>query len=599
MRKQSTLEKALPIVAKTISEKYEGRLNVFVGGNCACTDGCDIYLPTLPETKEARLLARGYIDHEAAHIRFTNFKLKNDSMTNALEDIRIEDKISKIFPGTKKNLKELTAWFMRQGEITVSEQDSDHDVLAKYVHFKLRDRVLGHEVSSILEPAEQELLRRFGENLKQNADRIIKQKLKSTKDASRRAQKLRALLPQNQQDEQQQGQKGQRQEDQDGQDGSGESSDQSGQGGQSDKNGQGKGQASEADQNKEQKESKENGQGRGQKSQNDESEDSEGGQGGSTQSQESGENSDGDSDGNGDGSSESGGDGAGGGNADSDQGMEATFQGLGEAVAEALTRISKPAEDSMDWMEDIQMPRAITATQEGSLHSSLREHLQDAKARSVKMRYKLQSVLEAKRRDQKRIARSGKKFSSKNLYRLAGGDTRVFSRKTESKAVNTAVHLLLDSSGSMMGPEMTVALNACYSLGLALNSMKYVNLAISNFPGSTGLREIKRFGEPLRMGPFDVYAGGGTPTAEAMLHAAYTLASQKEPRKIIFVITDGMPNRPLAVKKMQAWLKSCGVEVFGVGIKCPQVASVFEDSIVVDDLNDLAQSIFKTLGKKL
>ncbi|WP_168732527.1 hypothetical protein [Desulfovibrio desulfuricans] len=63
-------------------------------------------------------LAKGFTDHEAAHIRHTDFnelKVANlDPVTfnlfNCLEDWRVEKKLSGIFPGCRKNLN----WLIRR-----------------------------------------------------------------------------------------------------------------------------------------------------------------------------------------------------------------------------------------------------------------------------------------------------------------------------------------------------------------------------------------------------------------------------------------------------------------------------------------------------
>ncbi|MCF8026679.1 MAG: hypothetical protein K9K82_14475 [Desulfobacteraceae bacterium] len=620
----NTLERALPIVARTISEKHSGKLNVFVGGNRACTDGKNIYLPTLPESKEARILARGYIDHEAAHIRYTDFQVKNDSMTNALEDIRIEKLISKTFLGARKNLRDLTNWFVQQNDITVSDKDSDHDVLAKYVHFKLRKEVLGHNVGNLLDEGIAEMLRRLGKDVMQKADKIVAGKMQSTADASRRAQKLRALLPQNNQQDQQSQQGQQSQQSQGGQqgqgqgqggsgddsDGSSDESGQSGQPGQGDsggQNGQGQGQDQDGqnDQDGQGNGSGESGEDQdgadqsGQDGQPDNSNDS-GDSGDSEGSQDPGQNQEDDQ------ACGQGGNSAGSGNADSEISAEPgrdisqeTFQGLGETAREALNQISQSAGKDLGFLQQVRMPGVTTAKTSGDLNQTIEAQLEEARLKSVKLRHKLQGVLESKRRDRERTTRSGRKIDGKKVYRLSCGDTRVFSRKREHSAVNTAVHLLLDTSGSMSGTDLDRARQACYSLGLAMENLKYVNLAISSFPGMRGIHEIKRFGRSLQMKSFNIGAMGGTPAVPAMLHAAYTLATQPEPRKMIFVITDGGPDRPELVPKMEDWLASCGVEVFGLGIRCSAVKQVFREAIVVDHINELATEIFKALQKKL
>ena len=65
--------RSLPLVASVLGRKYG--VQVEMGGADAYTDGKTIHLPALPSEVPDTLLAmaRGYLDHEAAHVRETDF----------------------------------------------------------------------------------------------------------------------------------------------------------------------------------------------------------------------------------------------------------------------------------------------------------------------------------------------------------------------------------------------------------------------------------------------------------------------------------------------------------------------------------------------
>ena len=67
--KKNPLLGALPIIATLLGQKLG--VKVVIGGRQAATDGQVIVLPSLPADGDPSLavLANGYIDHEAAHIR--------------------------------------------------------------------------------------------------------------------------------------------------------------------------------------------------------------------------------------------------------------------------------------------------------------------------------------------------------------------------------------------------------------------------------------------------------------------------------------------------------------------------------------------------
>lgn len=97
IRNQDVLS-SLPLLASILGDQYG--IEVRIGGDEAKTEGKTIYLPSLPLNCDRDLLAlaRGFLDHEAAHIRHTDFPsiiaAKMDAVTfnlfNAIEDWRIE-----------------------------------------------------------------------------------------------------------------------------------------------------------------------------------------------------------------------------------------------------------------------------------------------------------------------------------------------------------------------------------------------------------------------------------------------------------------------------------------------------------------------------
>jgi cobalamin biosynthesis protein CobT len=109
--------RSLPLVASVLGKRYG--VKVIIGGDSAYTDGATIHLPSLPFDSDEKLLGlvRGYIDHESAHIRATDFEVLRDSaltpltkhIWNILEDWRVENSIAQRFPGCQSNLH----WLIR------------------------------------------------------------------------------------------------------------------------------------------------------------------------------------------------------------------------------------------------------------------------------------------------------------------------------------------------------------------------------------------------------------------------------------------------------------------------------------------------------
>lgn len=109
----------LPLLASVLGNTYG--VHVRIGGSDACTDGNMIQLPSLPVDcgEELLLLVRGFIDHESAHIRYTDFKAFKEAaldavtknLFNAIEDWRVENRLAAVFPGCRHNFHELIRRF--------------------------------------------------------------------------------------------------------------------------------------------------------------------------------------------------------------------------------------------------------------------------------------------------------------------------------------------------------------------------------------------------------------------------------------------------------------------------------------------------------
>ena len=100
-------------------------INVVFEGDEAKTDGHTIYLPALNTeadlTHDQIMSMRGYVDHEAGHIRHSNMKRiidfydrntsnNRDSLSaihNCLEDVWMENRVAEEYPGAYKNLHHL------------------------------------------------------------------------------------------------------------------------------------------------------------------------------------------------------------------------------------------------------------------------------------------------------------------------------------------------------------------------------------------------------------------------------------------------------------------------------------------------------------
>lgn len=109
-------ESQLERLARTLTEPF-GVLVTCQGEN-AWTDGRQIMLPSLPEPMDESLerITIGFLDHEMAHVAFSDFKVVGEFMKkhpgregllNVVEDALIERRAMERWPGVRRNLDQM------------------------------------------------------------------------------------------------------------------------------------------------------------------------------------------------------------------------------------------------------------------------------------------------------------------------------------------------------------------------------------------------------------------------------------------------------------------------------------------------------------
>jgi len=79
-----------------------------------------------------------------------------------------------------------------------------------------------------------------------------------------------------------------------------------------------------------------------------------------------------------------------------------------------------------------------------------------------------------------RIGRHGS-ISTAHLHRITVGNPRMFRSRQESQGISTAVHILIDCSGSMRR-RIGLASQVCHTVVSALNPINGVSVGVSAFP---------------------------------------------------------------------------------------------------------------------
>lgn len=616
MKKQKqTLQNALPIVAAAYSEKFG--VDITIGGNVAYTDGKSINLPVIPDNAPQAQAVWGYLAHEGAHIRFTDFSVKrrpgiHSDMVNIIEDMRIERLMIRAYPGTAETLLETCDYMVSAGHYQMPESGMHPaKILSSYCLYYLQAKGVGQPpLLPILAKTETVIKSDFPAKMVVGIQELLDEaiiKCDSTQSASAYADKLLALIKDIEEDgSDQNDQDGQSQQGDDQNDQQDSSSDQQSQsqggdqGDEDDDQQAGDQQGSDSSGDSDDQQAGQSGQGKqddsseskDQNASSDQSEQSDSssgsqGQGGSDDEQQ------GDSQQESQSSS-----GAGGSKQQSisEQLEQAEQDDLIGDPRDALKRDLQAANQEPHGNEDTRSVPKAEGVSKGCASS-----LRDAKSVSAGIRQQLWGMVQASQRTARLNTRSGRRINTSRLARVKAGETKVFVKPALKTSPNTAVHILVDMSSSMASGAYIHAREAGLAIALALESIPGVNPAVTFFDSEfePRLRQGLKHGERVEPANFDVRPSGTTPMAEAIWYAAHELIKCKEERKLIICITDGQPDNFAATQKVIGLCSDSGFELIGVGIAEPSVNRLFANSIVINQAKDLRSTLFKLMESSL
>lgn len=591
-----TFVNALPIIAKAIGRRYG--VTVEIGGSRAYTNGKTIHLPALPlDDPEVEVLVNGYLDHEAAHCRFTDFSVERSTdefqqwVENSLEDIRIELAMGQCYPGCKRNLDKLSSKLVAEGvDRAVSDEAGEAEALSGFILHRLRSEVLGQEaLDDHAAKAAERVESMFPKGLctKLSATMAEVREARSTQDVIDLADRLVRLLK----DEADEPEKP---DEPDGAEG--DPKDQPDDQGDSQGSDQASGQSDDqlGDQQGDQLGGQEGGQGDGKP----------GDQGGSQLGDEPGDQSSG--------QKESPGSGATG---DEEKNRrEALRKAMNPAAGELREdrgeQVARKLEFDSKQGDQVTVPIPSDEGEAGGsgefAEMEFGQQIDEASVRqaSAKLRARLAGLVQAEKLEHTARGRAGKRIDRRMLPRLGHADPKVFRISEENESIDTAVTVLLDRSSSMFSEDrIVIARETTLAMAYALNEVEGVNPSVFAFPGKDGasfsVTTLHRRGQQVSAQRFGVDANGGTPLDLAAWYAGWDLLCADEARKILIVITDGDPNDRGGCVDVLKRMRDSGIEMVGLGIKKTIGSDLIPDSRRIDNIKELPTALFGLLEEKL
>ena len=253
------------------------------------------------------------------------------------------------------------------------------------------------------------------------------------------------------------------------------------------------------------------------------------------------------------------------------------------------------------------------------------------------MRRKLERAILSKANRDWDTGREEGRIDSKRLVSAVAGRIDVFKDRIDQPEMDTALCVLVDLSGSMYGEPAKVASECVVAiaesidrtgvayeiLGFNAQSSQEAKLA-PRVSASTGgyptwaryepidIWEFKRFKDRLFEAKGSISqlmecVGGNNVDGESVMIAHKRLKQRPEKRKILMVFSDGQPaahsdfpsRLRTHLKKTVGEVSQSGVECIGIGILSDAVKRYYPTYVVVDSLEDLATNVMEQLSQAL
>lgn len=617
------LENSLEKLARILSRQYN--IEVVFQGQQACTDGKKIVLPYFKEiTEELELDLNGYLDHEVGHVNFTTFpeimhviNAYHKQLLNSVEDVRIERLMIQKYPGTKYHLDLLNEKLLGQLEQKWFTMPwSVRFLIAVSNVMTGRTLVEDAEVQKYLDLCEEEISKLNSCNstkeLRVLSEAIVKKLIKDLKDEDKKKE-----------EEKQKGEKGEGEEGDESDDSDSSDSDSS-----DSKDGK-EGKSGKSKESKEDKESKDSDSQGDKSSEKKETKKAKGEKG--KPSKDKGdklltEKSD----------------------EAFDQYEIDVHRMINQMIEEKVAKEenemdkTKRASYNYDYVSDntaISIPYTTKfdrthdycGKNKNNTYGQLRN---DVKPLVNTLKVNLERIFKSVENARWKTEREQGLVNARALSSLSANPNYrgVFKEMVKHETDKVAISILVDLSGSMSSSSSggaskvetaklaaTAMSEALMALGMNFEVLGF-NTGASNelynyIRGSKdSLSRFNRTGETLEHHVFkdfnctslsgltNMKADGANADGESVMWAAKRLALRTEKRKVLIVLSDGMPScggdgrilqSDLRVKLAQ--IAKFGIETVGIGIQTDAVKNFYKDYIVINNLKDLTTTSLKKL----
>jgi hypothetical protein len=235
---------------------------------------------------------------------------------------------------------------------------------------------------------------------------------------------------------------------------------------------------------------------------------------------------------------------------------------------------------------------------------------------------KVRIYIQAKKRINPKNEQYKGRLNRRDLVRLAfpaidKGDwnKRIFNKFNNKAYKDTAISLVIDWSGSMLGRKMLVAAEAACHLNNIFSNILHVPTSVHAFTTTfedVVIGDIKRFNDKIstntmlcKFNSFASYTSGNADGDSLLYIYNNILSPRKEQRKIMIVLSDGAPSDAwytanndadsVLIEATKSISSRPNTSLIGIGIQTSAVSRYYKNNRIIHSVSDLNKTLFEVL----
>ena len=229
---------------------------------------------------------------------------------------------------------------------------------------------------------------------------------------------------------------------------------------------------------------------------------------------------------------------------------------IGRAIADKLA----PRDD----IEKYTGCRSMTIRKAAGCNPLSQEDIILGDRMAVQLASRMSSVLQTRSLVKRGTGSVGTRLDNHRLYRPAVGDARIFRHDIPGRTPDVEIMCLVDTSGSMYGDSISTVNQTAYAIVKATQNIRGCAVGIMSF--NTTMESVKDMHTPVppvRLTRME--ANGGTALGSALMRVLDCF-TEKARRHVVIILTDGMADDLPILSSALDRAEQNAVEVYGLGI---------------------------------